>query len=84
MKATGAMVGLRALVESPSFLESPPAHMSLFVEGATVLRGDPTAVRWTDVQTVINEQLNRLWLNQAQPKEVADTMKLQIDPLLQG
>lgn len=84
MKATGAMVGLKSLVESPAFLESPPAHMSLFVEGATVLRGDPTAVRWNDVQIVINEQLNRLWLNQAQPKEVADTIKQQVDPLLKS
>ena len=82
MTATGAMVGLRSLVESPAFLQSPPAHMSLFVEGATVLRGDSTTVRWNDVQTVLNEQLNRLWLNQAQPKEVADTIKQQVDPLL--
>src|SRR6266542_945089 len=78
MKATGGMVGLKSLVESPAFLESPPAHISLFVEGATVLRGDPTAIRWNDVQTVINEQLSRLWLNQAQPKEVADTIKQQV------
>ncbi|CAA9236988.1 MAG: hypothetical protein AVDCRST_MAG77-1516 [uncultured Chloroflexi bacterium] len=82
MKATGAMVGLKSLVESPTFLESPPAHMSLFVEGATVLRGDPTAVRWNEVQTVLNEQLARLWTNAAQPKDVADTIKLQVDPLL--
>jgi multiple sugar transport system substrate-binding protein len=82
MKATGGMVGLKALVESPAFLESPPGHMSVFVEGATALRDDPTTVRWNDVQTVINEQLSRLWLNQAQPKDVADTMKQQVDPLL--
>ena len=82
MKATGAMVGLKALVESPAFLESPPAHMSLFVEGASVLRGDPTAVKWTDVQRVITEQLTRLYANEAQPKEVADTIKQQVDPLL--
>jgi len=82
MQATGAMVALKALVESPAFLQPPPAHMSLFVEGATVLRGDPTAVRWNDIQMVINEQLSRLWLNQAQPKEVADTIKQQVEPLL--
>ena len=82
VKATGAMVGLKSLVESPAFLESPPAHMSLFVEGASVLRGDPTAVRWNDIQTIITEQMTRLYANQAQPKEVADTMKQQVDPLL--
>jgi hypothetical protein len=82
MKATGGMVGLKSLVESPAFLESPPAHMSLFVEGATALRGDPTTVRWNEVQTVINEQLNRLWTRDAQPKEVADAIKQQADPLL--
>jgi multiple sugar transport system substrate-binding protein len=82
MKATGGMVGLRALVESPAFLESPPAHMSLFVEGATVLRGDPTTVRWNEVQTVIDEHLVRLWTREAQPKEVADAIKQQVDPLL--
>jgi ABC-type glycerol-3-phosphate transport system substrate-binding protein len=84
MKATGAMVGLKSLVESPAFLESPPAHMSLFVEGASVLRGDPTAVRWNEVQIVLNEQLPRLWNNQAQPKDVADTIKQQVDPLLRA
>ena len=82
MKATGAMVGLKSLVESPAFLESPPAHMSLFVEGATVLRGDPTAVRWSDVQRIITEQITRLYANEAQPKEVADAIKQQVDPLL--
>jgi multiple sugar transport system substrate-binding protein len=82
MKATGGMVALKALVESPAFLEAPPAHMSLFVEGAGVLRGDPTAVRWSEVQTVLNEQLARLWTREAQPKEVADAIKQQVDPLL--
>jgi multiple sugar transport system substrate-binding protein len=82
MKATGGMVGLKALVESPAFLEAPPAHMSLFVEGAGVLRGDPTAVRWSEVQTVLNEQLARLWTREAQPKDVADAIKQQVDPLL--
>jgi ABC-type glycerol-3-phosphate transport system substrate-binding protein len=82
MKATGAMVGLKALVESPAFLESPPAHMSLFVEGATLLRGDPTAVRWAEIETVLNEQMVRLWTREAQPKEVADAIKQQVDPLL--
>lgn len=56
--------------------------MSLFVEGASALRGDPTTVRWGEVQTVINDQLNRLWTREAQPKEVADTIKQQVDPLL--
>jgi multiple sugar transport system substrate-binding protein len=82
MRATGGMVGLKALVESPAFLEAPPAHMSLFVEGATVLRGDPTAVRWTEIQTVLNEQLGRVWTRDAQPKEAADAIKQQVDPLL--
>jgi multiple sugar transport system substrate-binding protein len=82
MRATGGMVGLKALVESPAFLEGPPAHMSLFVEGASVLRGDPTAQRWTDVQTVVTEQLDRLWTRAAEPKTVADTIKQQVDPLL--
>ena len=82
MRATGGMVGLKALVESPAFLESPPAHMSLFVEGAAVLRGDPTARRWADVQTVVTEQLDRLWTRAAEPKTVADTIKQQVDPLL--
>jgi hypothetical protein len=56
--------------------------MSLFVEGASILRGDPTTVRWVEVQTVLNEQLGRLWTRDAQPKEVADTIKQQVDPLL--
>jgi ABC-type glycerol-3-phosphate transport system substrate-binding protein len=84
MKATGAMVGLKSLVDSPTFLASPPAHMSLFVEGATVLRGDPTAVRWGEIQTIITEQMTRLYANQAQPKEVGDTIKQQVDPLLKA
>jgi hypothetical protein len=82
MRATGAMVGLKALAESAAFLEAPPAHMSVFVEGAGVLRGDPTAVHWSEVQVVLTQQLTRLYLNQAQPKDVADTIKQQVDPLL--
>jgi multiple sugar transport system substrate-binding protein len=82
MRATGAMVGLKALAESAAFLESPPEHMSAFVEGAGALRGDPTAVRWAEVQVVLTEQLTRLYLNDAQPKDVADTIKQQVDPLL--
>jgi hypothetical protein len=52
------------------------------VEGAGALRGDPTAVRWAEVQAVLTEQLTRLYLNDAQPKDVADTIKQQVDPLL--
>jgi hypothetical protein len=63
-------------------LEPPPAHMSLFVEGASLLRADPTAVRWPEIETVLNEQLGRLWTREAQPKEVADAIKQQVDPLL--
>jgi ABC-type glycerol-3-phosphate transport system substrate-binding protein len=83
MRATGAMVGLKALAESAAFLESPPAHMSVFVEGAGALRGDPTAVRWSEVQVVLTEQMTRLYTNEAQPKDVADTIKQQVDPLLE-
>jgi multiple sugar transport system substrate-binding protein len=80
--ATGAMVGLKSLVESPDFQAAPPAHMSVFVEGATVLRPDPAAVRWTDVNQVLGEELPKLWTGDGKPKDVADTIKTRVDPFL--
>lgn len=84
MKASGAMVGLKSLIESPTFLEAPPEHMSLFQGGAEVLRGDPTAVRWPDINQILTEEINKLFANTATPKQVADAVKLGVDPLLKG
>jgi multiple sugar transport system substrate-binding protein len=82
MTVVGAMVPFKTLVESPAFLAPPPAHMSLFVEGATLLRLDPTAARWNEVDQVLNEELNKLWAGTQAPKQVADSIKRLVDPLL--
>jgi hypothetical protein len=80
--ASGAMVALKSLVESPEFLQPPPEHMSLFQEGASVLRGDPSAIRWPDINQVLTEEIDKLFANTATPKQVADAVKQRADPLL--
>jgi multiple sugar transport system substrate-binding protein len=80
--ASGAMVALKSLVESPEFLQPPPEHMSLFQEGAGVLRGDPSAIRWPDINQVLTEETDKLFANTATPKQVADAVKQRVDPLL--
>jgi multiple sugar transport system substrate-binding protein len=84
MKASGSMVALKSIIESPEFLQPPPEHMSLFQEGATVLRGDPSAVRWPEINQVLNEEIDKLFANTATAKQVADAVKLRADPLLKG
>jgi len=84
MTVVGAMVPFKALVESPTFLVAPPAHMSIFGEGAAILRLDPTAPRWTEIEPVLNDELDKLWTGAVPPKQVADTIKRLIDPMLKG
>lgn len=82
MVDVGAMVPFRALVESPAFLQTPPDHMSLFVEGASLLRLDPTAVRWSEISPVLDEEMAKLWSGASPAKAVADAIKTRVDPLL--
>jgi multiple sugar transport system substrate-binding protein len=82
MTVVGAMVPFKALVESPAFLAPPPAHMSLFAEGAALLRLDPSAARWTEIEPVLNAELDKLWSGEQPPKQVADSIKRLVDPLL--
>jgi multiple sugar transport system substrate-binding protein len=82
MTAIGAMVPFKALVESPAFLQPPPDHMSLFVEGASLLRLDPTAVRWAEIDPILTEELTGFWTGAQPAKQVADNVKRRVDPLL--
>ena len=84
MIVVGAMVPFKALVESPAFATPPPAHMSIFGEGASLLRLDPTTARWNEVDQVLNEELEKLWTGAQSPKQVADGIKRLVDPLLKG
>jgi multiple sugar transport system substrate-binding protein len=82
MTGVGAMVPFKALVESPAFLQPPPDHMSYFVEGASLLKLDPTAVRWSDINPVLGEEVTKLWDGTSTAKQVADGIKQRVDPLL--
>ena len=82
MTVVGAMVPYKALAESPDFLAPPPAHMSLFAEGAGLLRLDPSAPRWTEIDPILNGELEKLWSGEQPPKQVADAIKRLVDPLL--
>jgi ABC-type glycerol-3-phosphate transport system substrate-binding protein len=82
MTGVGAMVPFKALVESPAFLQPPPDHMSVFVEGASLLKLDPTAVRWSDISPMLDEELAKLWSGAATAKQVADSIKQRVDSLL--
>jgi ABC-type glycerol-3-phosphate transport system substrate-binding protein len=84
MTVVGAMVPYKALAESPAFLVPPPAHMSLFAEGAALLRLDPSTVRWTEIEPILNGELNKLWSGEQPPKQVADGIKRLVDPMLRN
>lgn len=84
MTVVGAMVPFKPLIESPAFLAPPPAHMSIFAEGATLLRLDPTAARWNEVEQVLNEELEQLWTGAQPAKQVAESIKRLADPLLKS
>jgi hypothetical protein len=56
--------------------------MSIFAEGAALLRLDPSAARWTEIEPVLNAELDRLWSGEQPAKQVADSIKRLVDPLL--
>ena len=67
-----------------TFLAPPPAHMSIFAEGATILRLERSTPRWSEIDPILNSELDKLWRGEQPPKQVADSIKLLIAPLLKA
>lgn len=62
----------------------PPKHRQLLIDAMDYVRTDPVHPRWSEINTVITNQLSYLWNGSRSAKEVATQIKAGVDPILQG
>ncbi|MCL5947434.1 MAG: sugar ABC transporter substrate-binding protein [Chloroflexi bacterium] len=62
----------------------PPKHRQLPIDAMDYVRTDPVHPRWSEINTVITNQLSYLWNGSRSAKEVAAQIKAGVDPILQG
>ena len=67
---------------NPCFVQSPPEHIKLFVEGSDYLHIDPRVPNWDEVDRIMTEELVALWTGKAPAQQVAASIKAKIDPVL--
>ena len=78
----GTIGSRRSVMSNPCFLQKPPEHVTLFIEGTDYLHVDVRVAGWTEVEQVFVEELKSLWSGQKPGRQVAADIKRQIDPIL--
>jgi multiple sugar transport system substrate-binding protein len=79
----GATIGSRrSVMTNPCFVQTPPEHVTLFIEGTDYLHLDIRVAGWSDVEQVFNEELRALWSGQQPARQVAANIKARVDPIL--
>lgn len=79
----GATIGSRrSVMTNPCFVQTPPEHVTLFIEGTDYLHLDIRVAGWSDVEQVLNEELRALWSGQQPARQVAANSKARVDPIL--
>jgi len=79
----GATIGSRrSVMTNPCFLQTPPAHVQLFIDGTEYLHVDVRVAGWSDVNQVFSEELADLWSGQRPAREIVRTIKSRVDPIL--
>ncbi len=81
-QAGGTIGSRRSVMTDPGFLQTPPEHVRLFVDGADYLHMDVRVAGWADVEKVFNEELAGLWSGQKLARQVAAEIKAKVDPIL--
>ncbi|MCL4508841.1 MAG: sugar ABC transporter substrate-binding protein [Chloroflexi bacterium] len=84
--ATVFYPGRRSAAEYLAALDPslPPKHRQLLIDAMDYVRTDPVHPRWSEINTVITNQLSYLWDGSRPAKEVATQIKSGVDPILQG
>jgi ABC-type glycerol-3-phosphate transport system substrate-binding protein len=62
---------------------APPENMRLLVQGFDYLRVDSHFTTWTDIQTIMGEELAPLWQGRDTARTAVARLKQRVDPLLQ-
>ncbi len=79
----GATIGSRRSVMTNScFVQSPPEHVKLFLDGSDYLHIDPRVPNWDEVDRIMTEELVSLWSGQKPAQQVAASIKSKVDPVL--
>jgi multiple sugar transport system substrate-binding protein len=78
----GTIGSRRSVMTNPCFLQRPPEHIQLFIEGTDYLHVDVRVAGWTEVEKVFDEELRALWSGQKPARQVAADIKSKVDPIL--
>jgi multiple sugar transport system substrate-binding protein len=78
--------GRRSVIYSPEVLKSPgpPAAKQVFADATDYVVNDPLPkfVAWSDIDTIVANNLKRLWSGEATAREVMAAIKREADPIL--
>jgi multiple sugar transport system substrate-binding protein len=81
----GATIGSRRSVMTHAcFLQTPPEHVKLFIDGTDYLHVDVRVAGWTEVEKVLVEELAFLWSGERPARVVAANIKTRVDPILKA
>ncbi|CAA9218137.1 MAG: hypothetical protein AVDCRST_MAG77-330 [uncultured Chloroflexi bacterium] len=81
----GATIGSRRSVMTHAcFVQRPPEHVQLFIDGGDYLHVDVRVAGWTEVEKVMNEELAYLWSGERPARNVAANIKAKVDPILKA
>jgi multiple sugar transport system substrate-binding protein len=80
----GTIGSRRSVMTNPCFLQKPPEHVQMFVDGTEYLHVDVRVAGWDDVDKVIVEEFKSLWSGQKPAQQVAADVKRQVDPILKS
>ena len=81
----GATIGSRRSVMTHScFLQRPPEHVQLFIDGAEYLHVDVRVAGWTEIEKILNEELAFFWSGERPARIVAANIKAKADPILKA
>lgn len=75
---------VKSVANSPLFLDpkKKPMNSQLYLEAAQYARLEPANPHWQEMGTIIQRELDLLWLNKKSAKEVCDTITEEVNKLL--
>jgi multiple sugar transport system substrate-binding protein len=78
-----------SITYSPAFLDfrladGTPVNMRVYADNLALMRTDPQLLRWDEVNTAINRELDYLWTGRRPAREVVTAIKQAVDPLLKA
>jgi hypothetical protein len=74
----------KSVIRLPCYVDpaQPPAHSSVFVQAPEFVHIDPQSTNWSDVEPVLERELQHLWDGTQNARQVADALVPEVNRLL--